>query len=112
MVYCRSKNNCNSPGSYNASKMVTVGSSYYYSAALSLNSKLVNVTYSAQPGTILSKQTVQYSFVSATTGVIVATGHLPATGGTLDFSAQPAGLYVLQITTDKGVVETFKIVLK
>ena len=110
-VYCRSRNNCSSPGSYNASKTVTVGSGYY-SAIVPNNSKLVNITYSAKPGSTLSKQTVDYSLTNPTTGRIVSTGHLPATGGTLDFSAQPAGIYILQITTDKGEVETFKLVLK
>ncbi|MDR2497450.1 MAG: T9SS type A sorting domain-containing protein [Tannerellaceae bacterium] len=93
--------------------MVTVTSSGgYYSAVASKNSKLVNVAYTPQAGSVLSKQTVDYSFINATTGLVVASGHLPATGGSLDFSAQPAGIYVLQITTDRGTVETFKIILK
>jgi hypothetical protein len=112
-VFCRSRNNCNSPGSYNASKIVTVTSgSGYYSATVPNNSKLVNISYSAKPGSTLSKQTVDYALVNSATGSTVASGRFPATGGTLDFSAQPAGIYLLQITNDKGGIETFKIILK
>ncbi|MDR2496559.1 MAG: T9SS type A sorting domain-containing protein [Tannerellaceae bacterium] len=55
---------------------------------------------------------VDYALVSSATGSTVASGRFPATGGTLDFSAQPAGIYILQITNDKGGIETFKIILK
>jgi hypothetical protein len=46
------------------------------------------------------------------TGATVETGQLPYAGGTLNFSAHPAGIYILQIDKGDGTFETHRIVIK
>ena len=111
-VACRSKSSCYSTGSY-MSKLVTVTSPGYYSAAVTNNSKIVTVTYSPQGEVSQSaRRMVDYTLTNVTTGAAVASGKMPASGGTLDFSNVPTSIYVLRIDTGNGTPETFKVILK
>lgn len=56
--------------------------------------------------------TLRYVLADLTTGSLKATGYLPESGGTLDFSDAPAGMYVFKLYTSTGAEETFKISLK
>ena len=56
--------------------------------------------------------TMRYVLADLTTGSLKAMGYLPESGGTLDFSDVPVGLYVFKLYTSTGAEETFKISLK
>lgn len=56
--------------------------------------------------------TMRYVLADLTSGSLKATGYLPESGGTLDFSEAPAGMYVFKLYTSAGAEETFKISLK
>lgn len=56
--------------------------------------------------------TVLYKLFDAIGGRIVAEGNFPSEGGTLDFSAQVSGAYVLTLQMPDGIVETHKIMLQ
>jgi hypothetical protein len=77
------------------------------------NRFVVSLTEEAKNAMAVSAgQTVTYALYSLLSGTKVETGQLPYTGGDLNFSKYPAGLYVLQIDQKDGAVETHRIVLK
>ena len=43
---------------------------------------------------------IEYALVDESTGIAVANGQLPATGGTLDFAHLPAGTYIFRIISN------------
>lgn len=56
--------------------------------------------------------TMRYVLADLTSGSLKATGYMPESGGTLDFSGASAGMYVFKLYTSTGAEETFKISLK
>lgn len=55
--------------------------------------------------------TMRYVLADLTSGSLKATGYMPESGGTLDFSGASAGIYVFKLYTSTGAEETFKISL-
>lgn len=55
---------------------------------------------------------MRYVLADLASGSLKATGYLPESGGTLDFSNAAAGMYVFKLYTSNGAEETFKISLK
>lgn len=55
---------------------------------------------------------MNYTLVNLNSGIVATNGSMSSAGGTLDFSAVPAGLYVLKLFTPDGAEETFKVQLK
>lgn len=56
--------------------------------------------------------TMRYVLADLASGSLKATGYMPESGGTLDFSGASAGMYVFKLYTSTGAEETFKISLK
>lgn len=59
-----------------------------------------------------SSPTMNYTLVNLNSGIIATNGSMSSEGGTLDFSAVPAGLYILKLFAPDGAEETFKVQLK
>jgi hypothetical protein len=56
--------------------------------------------------------TVPYSLKNVQTGEVMTKGEMPIGGGVLDFSNMQKGLYLLEITSQSGDTETFKVQFK
>ncbi|MDR2232602.1 MAG: zinc metalloprotease [Tannerella sp.] len=108
-------NNCGRSATYTTQiSLMSRGSYQVFSPAGSHSvtvSFLQTETDKAALGTSLDRQTVKYTLISLTTGAGVASGTMPAAGGTLDFSHVPSGLYVFNIDKGDNQMESFKIVL-
>ena len=72
--------------------------------------KDVNVWF--DPGYIPTQQTVSWRLYNIRSSLLVASGKIASTGGTLNFSYLPDGLYILQIDVENGPPETHKISLQ
>jgi V8-like Glu-specific endopeptidase len=57
-------------------------------------------------------QRISYILYNQATGVPVAEGTLPSSGGILNFDGQLAGVYILQIETTSKELETHRVLLK
>jgi hypothetical protein len=111
-VGARSTSSCTSSGSYTTTYVsVSWPSSSYSISQGEFSSKIVTVT-NRGAGVKGANQTVAYSLYNQATGVFATSGQMPASGGTLDFSRLPTGIYVLRIETSNGVYDTHSFLLK
>ena len=85
------------------------GSSTYLSSVYVDKSN--NVTVSFDPSISAINQIFNWQLINIMTGVLVDNGQIASSGGTLNFSRIPAGIYALQIDMGNGIMETHKIVL-
>jgi hypothetical protein len=83
-----------------------------YSISNDDGNRIVTVSLANQDQRSLAKNTINYTLTAIETGVVLASGSLPSTGGTIDFSSVPAGIYILRLDTGTDKPETFKIMLK
>jgi hypothetical protein len=89
--------------------LVTTASNYSLSQPLG---KQIVLTGNGSASNLTSKNTtVSYTLFSQSSSA-VASGQMPAVGGTLDFTHLPAGFYVLQIDMGNNQIDTYKIILK
>jgi len=61
---------------------------------------------------ITSDEAMAYQLVNTSNGSVADNGSIDADGGTLDFSSEQKGLYILRLTTEGNDVSTFKIKVK
>jgi hypothetical protein len=108
-IYCRSVSSCNAPSEYQ-SILVSASSGSLYSVAVGASRQISIAPTSEELKSIHTL--TSYSLYNQATGAIVATGKMPISGGTLDFSRQPSGIYILTIETPNKVIETYRIILK
>jgi hypothetical protein len=108
LVKCRHINNSGNAGSF-ISMTVTVSNISYIASS---NGKFVYVSLQNNNGVQVAKQTVAYSLFIQSSGVLVASGKMPISGGTLDFSNVSGGIYILQIEIGVNSIETYRIFLK
>jgi V8-like Glu-specific endopeptidase len=110
-IGCRSYNACATGGSFSWTG-ISVGSYYMVSHPASSKILTVSLAGSANQDMLQAKRMVDYTLTNVTTGAVVASGKMPASGGTLDFSNVPTSIYVLRIDAGNGTPETFKVILK
>lgn len=116
-VSVKARNNCGTSSVFN--KQITLSIGYRYTVSMISNSKQVTVsqienetnnitTIQSNPNNI----EMQYTLISINTGVVNSQGKLPKSGGVLNFSQIKSGYYILTLFIDKGITESFKILLK
>jgi predicted Zn-dependent protease len=103
-VGVRTTSSCTTPGSYTTIN-VNIGSSY----SAIVRGSLIDISPTSA---IANQQNVSYTLINQLTGVIAASGQIPATGATLDFSSLSKGFYILRLDTGNNSVETLKVLLK
>uniref|UniRef100_UPI004026AA6B S1 family peptidase n=1 Tax=Parabacteroides distasonis TaxID=823 RepID=UPI004026AA6B len=118
-VSVRGSNSCGTGAYYTT--QISFSNSRAYSVSVASGSKLVTVApipqendemATATASSNQSSETLRYVLADLMSGQAAANGILPASGGTLDFSNAPSGLYALKLYTANGTEETFKISLK
>ncbi|WP_455630240.1 serine protease [Parabacteroides sp.] len=119
-VSVRATNGCGTGGYYTT--QISFSDRGTFSLAVEPGSRIVTVTPILQEddeaAVVLANRkstanaTMRYVLADLTSGSLKATGYLPESGGTLDFSNAPAGMYVFKLYTSAGAEETFKISLK
>lgn len=118
-VSVRGSNSCGTGAYYTT--QISFSNSRAYSISVTSGSKLVTVAPIPQENDEMatatvssnkSSETLRYVLADLMSGQATANGILPTSGGTLDFSNAPSGLYALKLYTANGVEETFKISLK
>jgi hypothetical protein len=90
----------------NAAASYSIGTDGDNRFVVSLTAEAKN-TASASTG-----QTVTYTLYDLYSGAQLEAGELPYTGGVLNFSKYPSGLYILQINRKNGTTESHRIVIK
>ncbi len=118
-VSVRGTNGCGTGGYYTT--QISFSDRGTFSLAIEPGSRIVTVTPIPQDDEVAvalanrkstANATMRYVLADLTSGSFKATGYLPESGGTLDFSEAPAGMYVFKLYTSAGAEETFKISLK
>lgn len=116
-VSVRATNACGTSSTYTTQIDLSQGGTY--SIILNAGSRSVTVipvsddsgdSNSASPLSSATS-TMRYALVNLSTGNIAASGVLPVSGGTLDFTNATSGLYVLKLYASNGKEEAFKVVL-
>jgi hypothetical protein len=74
--------------------------------------KQLVLTGNGSASNLTGKNATVSSTLFSQSSAVVASGQMPAVGGTLDFTHLPAGFYVLQIAMGNNLIDTYKIILK
>jgi hypothetical protein len=110
-VGVRSESSCTAASTVTKTITVSVTNAYYVSTD---DNKLVTVSAANNAANATARgvaQTIAYTLYNQATGAMVAKGVIPATGGTLDFSRLPDGIYLLSLDSGNGKIDTHRIAL-
>jgi hypothetical protein len=109
--------NSNGWGSTYTTEFTFPGSSMYSINVLSHNVSVLpvstNLNQTASSLSVSStKNTISYALVNLMTGDGGVNGKLPSTGGTVDLSGVPSGVYVFRLDEGGGNMQSLKVIIK